>query len=114
MLYKAPDDNDDLPSLSALAAKINQAKSPVDDVARNDDAVYAGYAMRLVIDVFAGLIAGGIVGYGVDYFFNTTPFGIIVGVMLGFAGGIRNMIKNAAKMDKDVSGSEEDNQELRG
>src|SRR5215813_8831436 len=41
-------------------------------------------ALRLGADFVAGVVVGGAIGYGFDRFFKTSPWGLIVFVLLGF------------------------------
>lgn len=48
----------------------------------------AGQAWRIIADLFGGLFVGLAIGYLVDRFAGTAPWGIIAGVLLGFAVSI--------------------------
>lgn len=45
-------------------------------------------AYRIIAELFGGVLVGLAVGFGVDRFFGTTPWGLIGGVLLGFAGSV--------------------------
>ena len=45
----------------------------------------AGQAWRILADLFGGVFVGLALGFGIDRFAGTTPWGIIGGVLLGFA-----------------------------
>ena len=45
----------------------------------------ANQAWKIVADLFGGVFLGLAVGFGADWFFGTRPWGIIGGVLLGFA-----------------------------
>ena len=49
------------------------------------------------MDFFSGVLVGGLIGYGIDTYFSTKPFGICVFMILGFAAGINNVIKATKK-----------------
>ncbi len=42
-------------------------------------------AYRIIGDLFGGVIVGLLLGFGVDWLFDTRPWGLIGGVLLGFA-----------------------------
>ncbi len=42
-------------------------------------------AYRIIVELFAGVIVGLALGFGVDWLLDTRPWGIIGGVLLGFA-----------------------------
>ena len=43
-----------------------------------------GQAYRIIAELIGGVLIGLAVGVGVDRFFGTAPFGVLVGVLLGF------------------------------
>lgn len=45
----------------------------------------AGKAYRIIAELIGGVLLGLAVGFGVDRFFGTTPWGLIGGVLGGFA-----------------------------
>jgi ATP synthase protein I len=52
-----------------------------------------GRAFRLSTEFMAGIIAGGGLGLLFDYWFGTSPWGMIVLFMLGFAAGVYNVMR---------------------
>jgi ATP synthase protein I len=52
-------------------------------------------ALRLATDLVAGVIVGAALGWGVDRLLGTSPWGLIVLFLLGFAAGLRNVMKSA-------------------
>ena len=58
-----------------------------------------GFGLRLVTDLGVGLIAGFLLGWLIDRFAGTTPLFIIIGSMLGLAGGIRNVMLAASSRE---------------
>lgn len=52
-------------------------------------------AFRLSSEFVAGVIAGGIVGWIVDYLLGSTPWGLIVFLLLGFVAGVMNVMRTA-------------------
>lgn len=64
----------------------------------------AGYdkghvAWRMVTEIVAGIVMGCGIGYGLDYLFGTTPFLMILFIFLGFAAGIKTMMRTASELD---------------
>lgn len=55
----------------------------------------AGYALAVKIssEFIAGIMVGAILGYLVDRFFGTSPWGLIVFLLLGFAAGVLNVLR---------------------
>lgn len=52
-------------------------------------------ALRLASEFAAGVVVGGGIGWGVDRLFGTSPWGLIVFVLLGFAAGVLNVVRSA-------------------
>lgn len=67
----------------------------------------AGYdkahlAWRMVIEIVAGILLGCGIGYGLDWMFGTTPFLMILFIFLGFAAGIKTMMRTAAELGNNT------------
>ena len=52
--------------------------------------------LRLSSELVAGVVVGAIVGWALDHWFGISPWGLIVFVLLGFAAGVRNVMRAAA------------------
>jgi ATP synthase protein I len=50
---------------------------------------------RLSSELIAGVLVGGLMGWGFDRLLSTSPFGLIVFVLLGFVAGVVNVIRSA-------------------
>jgi ATP synthase protein I len=50
----------------------------------------SGVAYRVLIDMIAGLLLGGVVGYWLDRWLGWTPYALVIGLILGFIGGVNN------------------------
>ncbi|WP_375411870.1 AtpZ/AtpI family protein [uncultured Bradyrhizobium sp.] len=50
---------------------------------------------RLSSELIAGVIVGGLIGWGFDRLLSTSPWGLIVFVLIGFAAGVLNVIRSA-------------------
>ena len=44
--------------------------------------------MSAAYGLLGSMIAGSAIGYGVDYFLHTSPWGLILGSLFGFAAGL--------------------------
>jgi ATP synthase protein I len=55
----------------------------------------ASLAMRYGGEFGAAIIVGALLGYGVDHFVHTSPWGLIAGVALGFGAGVVNVVRVA-------------------
>ncbi|EAU43196.1 ATP synthase protein, subunit I [Fulvimarina pelagi HTCC2506] len=50
--------------------------------------------LKLASEFAAGIIVGGGIGFVIDKYAGTSPFGLIVFLMFGFAAGIRNVLRS--------------------
>jgi ATP synthase protein I len=50
---------------------------------------------RLSSELIAGVVVGALLGWGFDRLLSTSPFGLIVFVLLGFIAGVVNVIRSA-------------------
>ena len=53
---------------------------------------------RMVTELVVGLLMGFGIGYGLDHLFGTIPIFLVIFTMLGFAAGVRAMMKSAAEI----------------
>ena len=49
-----------------------------------------GVAYRVLVDMIAGLLLGGFLGYWLDRWLGWTPWALVTGLILGFIGGVNN------------------------
>jgi len=54
-----------------------------------------GYALRLSSEFIAGVIVGAAIGWIVDRMAGTSPWGLIVFLLLGFGAGVLNVLRSA-------------------
>jgi len=57
-------------------------------------------AWRMVIELVAGMGLGLAIGFGLDVLFGSKPLMMAIFVLLGFAAGIRTMLRTAAELGK--------------
>lgn len=55
----------------------------------------AGLALRLATEFVAGVLVGGAIGWFFDGWLGTSPFGLIVFLILGFIAGVLNALRSA-------------------
>ncbi|MEO0543384.1 MAG: AtpZ/AtpI family protein [Pseudomonadota bacterium] len=77
-----------------IAAKvINEEKKLEADNAATAPGV--AKAFKLSSEFIAGVVAGAGLGYLIDTFAGTTPWGMIIFLLLGFAAGVMNVLRSA-------------------
>ena len=57
-------------------------------------------ALRLSADFVAGVLVGAVFGWGFDALLGTSPWGLIVFLLLGFAAGVLNVLRTAGMVAK--------------
>src|SRR5687768_5319 len=102
-----PKSDDPLPSLGNLQERIDEAKRrQADKEPEADEPVSAGDAMRMGLELVAGVAVGSTFGYFVDQWLGTMPLFFIICFFLGAAAGFMNMIREAK--GKPEEGSKKD------
>lgn len=56
--------------------------------------------LRLSSELVAGVLGGAALGWGFDRLLSTSPWGLIVFLLLGFAAGVINVMRTAGVMAK--------------
>jgi ATP synthase protein I len=51
--------------------------------------------LQLSSELIAGVVVGAGIGWGIDRLLSTSPFGLIVFLLLGFTAGVVNVIRSA-------------------
>ncbi len=92
-------DTPDPEALKALEAKIEAARASRTTGPREESKYEkASLAWRMVIELVVGMAMGTGIGYGLDSLFGTLPIFLILFSLLGFAAGIRVMMRTAEEV----------------
>lgn len=86
-------DPDRLAQLEERIAAAQKAQAPAPRGKSKHAA--ASLAWRMVIELVVGMALGVGIGYGLDSLFGTLPIFLMIFAMLGFAAGIRTMMRTA-------------------
>jgi ATP synthase protein I len=84
--------------LDALKADLAQ-KAGIEAEAQKQDAQEASTGsdmaagLRMTSELVAGTLVGFAIGYSIDAFFGSSPFGLIGFLLIGFGAGFRNIYK---------------------
>ncbi len=100
-VMSSEDEHDLSERLASLDARINQTRKPdtsQSDAQKATTRAGVAQAFRLSSEFIAGVVVGGAIGYGIDVFFGTSPFGMIVFLLLGFAAAVLNVMRAAGMM----------------
>jgi ATP synthase protein I len=60
----------------------------------------AGLALRFGGEFGAAIIVGALLGFGADYFLPTDPWGLVIGLVLGFVAGVVNVVRTASAYNR--------------
>lgn len=85
----------DLGDRLAVAEKASRSSSEDGGAGGKADASSLASAMRLAGEFVSGVVVGAGLGWGVDQFFGTKPWGLMVLLLLGFVAGVLNVMRAA-------------------
>ncbi len=92
-------DSPDPQRLSELDEKLKAIKKANEpDAPEEHHLSQAQAGWRMVTELVVGLLLGFGIGYGLDALFGTIPIFLILFTLLGFAAGVRAMMKSAAEI----------------
>jgi ATP synthase protein I len=92
-----PFGHDALDKLAARVAEVKQerlGREPKVTIDRSGMSV----GLRMASEFASAILVGGLLGYGVDFLLKITPWGLLVGLALGFAAGTLNIVRAARQM----------------
>jgi len=98
-------DPDEKQRMAQLEDKIANAKAvhrPQSQIEDHHSQAHAGW--RMVTELVAGLLIGFCIGYGLDSLFGTLPIFLVLFVLLGFAAGVKTMLRSAQDIQRTQSG----------
>jgi ATP synthase protein I len=76
----------------------DQSENEQDSAQAKASAMAVG--LRLSSELVAGVLAGAALGWGFDRLLSTSPWGLIVFLLLGFIAGVMNVMRTAGVMAK--------------
>lgn len=81
--------------LDAAIAARRPAVSEEGSVRKSGSLSGAAAALKLSSEFIAGIVVGAGLGWGIDHLAGTSPFGLVVFLLLGFAAGVLNALRSA-------------------
>ncbi|TKB18613.1 MAG: ATP F0F1 synthase subunit I, partial [Mesorhizobium sp.] len=63
-----------------------------------------GQALKLSSEFIAGIVVGAALGWFIDRVAGTSPWGLIVGLLLGFGAGVLNVLRSAGLVSEFGTG----------
>ena len=97
---------------ASLATRLPNRLEEKDDAKAGSAAGY-GQAIKLSSEFIAGVVVGAGIGWIIDRMAGTSPFGLIVFLLLGFGAGVLNVMRSAGVVaefgqdDKSRSGRDD-------
>ncbi|MBS7542367.1 AtpZ/AtpI family protein [Ancylobacter oerskovii] len=101
-----PSDSELSGRLSGLGAALQRVqadrKAEAADPKADPTSAASGMALafRLGAEFVAGVLVGAGLGWGIDYVLGTTPWGMIVFLLLGFGASVVNMMRAAGEFGR--------------
>src|ERR1700704_2986900 len=80
--------------------KIGTGQSGNEQDAAQAKASAMAVGLRLSSELVAGVLVGAALGWGFDRLLSTSPWGLIVFLLLGFTAGVMNVMRTAGVMAK--------------
>ncbi len=96
--------------LAKLERRIAAARDAGKPKPRADGEKYAAMSMawRMIIELVVSVMIGAAMGWGLDQLLGSLPAFLVVFTLLGFAAGVRTMLRTAAAMQKKARGPDAD------
>ena len=97
------------PSLDDLSRRLSKARKEQgldrDAGADRDRTVGAGLGMayRIAIEIVVAVVVCTGIGWAIDQWLGTTPWVMLVLLLLGFAAGLNNAVRTANRMDAEAT-----------
>ena len=97
-------------ALNALGEKLKARQKKSERAAIVEDRSGMGQGLKYASEFTAATLVGAALGYGADSVLGTAPWGLLVGLFLGFTAGIRNVIRAAREgLEGDIGQDMPDN-----
>ncbi len=98
-------DEPDPERLKALEERIAALRGGKEERPHQEESYsQAQHVWRMVVELVTGLLIGFGIGYGLDSVFGTMPLFLVLFMLLGFAAGVRVMLRTAAELQGNQAG----------
>lgn len=89
-------DPERLAALEKRIAEVRRATAP--EPPKEEHFSQANQGWRMVIELVSGLGIGFVIGYGLDWALGTLPIFLVLFTLLGFAAGVKTMLRTAKEL----------------
>ena len=113
-----PDPDGDRRRIDELDARLKAARGPDKKPSPGSGMSQrqTNVAYRVLVDMIAGLLVGGFLGYWLDRWLGWAPYSLVTGLVLGFVAGVNNAWRAIRAYSKDAavtgSGGDDGNRRL--
>lgn len=97
---------DRLADLDARLGSVKARDTTGNEAERRGSAL--GLAFRITTELVAGVVVGGLIGWQLDRWLDTSPVLLLVFFVLGVAAGILNVVRTAHEMQRKSGGAGEE------
>jgi ATP synthase protein I len=107
--HPAADPEADRRRIDELQAQLKKARGTAEKP-RESSAVshrQTAVAYRVLVDMIAGLLVGGFLGYWLDRWLGWAPYALIGGLIVGFAAGVNNAWRAIRVFSEDAAKGED-------
>jgi ATP synthase protein I len=114
---QAPDPDGTRRGVEEMDAKLRAARAANPKSSQNEPPSnvmshrQTGVAYRVLVDMIAGLLVGGFLGYWLDRWLGWAPWSLVTGLVLGFVAGANNAWRAIRAYSRDAAkagGSDEE------
>ncbi len=88
-------------ALSSLRRRVGDAQKRHAPPASPDPTSASSLALRFGGEFGAAILVGALLGFGADTFLKTSPFGLVIGLSLGFIAGVVNVVRLAGAYSRE-------------
>ncbi len=99
-----PDPDGDRRRIDELDARLKAARGTAEKPSQGSGMSQrqTNVAYRVLVDMIAGLLVGGFLGYWLDRWWGSQPYMLVAMTVLGFAGGMNNAWRAIKSYAKDA------------
>jgi len=90
--------------LKALQQRIDAQREAHRDKTEDEPRSAWSLGMRYGSEFFAGVFVGSALGFIIDLVAGSSPWGLMIGTMMGFAAGTMNVVRAAKEINSETSG----------
>ena len=107
--HPAADPEADRRRIDEIDAQVKKARGTVEKPSQGAVVSHrqTAVAYRVLVDMIAGLLVGGLLGYWLDRWLGWAPFGLIGCLIVGFAAGVNNAWRAIRVFSEDVAKGED-------